>query len=288
MLHRIMACDPRFYAPIWYEARYPAPFTDYDFTGEDTRISVAKAEVQQMIEANPDLAAIHPLDACAVDEEILLLEHSFYSTVPESFANIPSYAHYLEAHDNTPAYLYMRKLLQFLQWQKKKKGQHSERWLLKTPHHLHHLDILLQVFPDATIIQTHRDPLQTIPSLCSLNYALATMSSDSADKIRIGQHWCDKFARSLNRAMAVRQQYPDQFVDVSYKDTVENPLVVIKRLYRFLGIELDDEAQAAMVHWQRDNKREDREVHRYTIEQFGFTQESLDRDFATYRDTYLS
>ena len=84
-----MACDRRFYAPLWYEARYPAPLPGYDFEGEDTRIPVAKEEVRQMIEASPDLAAIHPLEACAADEEVMLLEHSFYSTVPESFALPP-------------------------------------------------------------------------------------------------------------------------------------------------------------------------------------------------------
>ena len=122
MLHRLMACDRRFYAPLWYEVRYPAPLPGYDFEGEDTRIPVAEEEVRQMIEASPELAAIHPLEACAADEEVMLLEHSFYSTVPESFAYLPGYARWLEKHDNTPGYHYLHRVLQFLQWQKKRKG----------------------------------------------------------------------------------------------------------------------------------------------------------------------
>jgi hypothetical protein len=288
MLHRLMACDRRFYAPLWYEVRYPAPLPGYQFAGEDTRIPLAKEEVRQMIEASPDLAAIHPLEACAVDEDIMLLEHSFYSTVPESFAYIPGYARWLDGHDNTPGYRYLHRLLQFLQWQKKRKGHSADRWLLKTPHHLHHLDILLEVFPGATVIQTHRNPLQTIPSLCSMNYALAGMGSDAVDARTLGRHWCDKFARSLQRALAVRAQHPDQFIDVLYADSASDPMGTVERIYGRLGIALNEHTHAAMAQWLQDNRREDRNPHVYTLEQFGFTRQGLERDFADYRSTFLA
>ncbi len=288
MLHRLMACDRRFYAPLWYEARYPAPLPGYDFEGEDTRIPLAKEEVRQMIEASPDLAAIHPLEACAADEDVMLLEHSFYSTVPESFAYLPGYARWLDKHDNTPGYHYLHRLLQFLQWQKKRNGYSADQWLLKTPHHLHHLDILLEVFPDATVIQTHRDPLQTIPSLCSMNYALACMGSDSVDARVLGQHWCGKFTRSLEQAIEVRAQYPEQFIDVLYESTASDPNGTIQHIYDRLGLPLDDHTRAAMEQWQQNNRREDREAHHYTLEQFGFTRAGLERDFADYRSTFLT
>ncbi len=283
LLHRLMACDKRFYAPLWYETRFPAPQPGYDFSSADARIGLAQQEVRQMLAASPDLAAIHPLEACGADEEILLLEHSFYSTVPESFAHLPGYARWLEAHDNTPGYRYLRRLLQFLQWQKKRQGLRAERWLLKTPHHLHHLEILLGVFPGASVIQTHRDPLQTIPSLCSMNYALNAMGSDSVDPHALGRHWCDKFARSLQRAIAVRAQHAGQFIDVQYTDTASAPLATVQRIYGQLGLALDDSTRAAMTQWLAANRREDRDPHHYTLEQFGFSRDGLERDFATYR-----
>jgi hypothetical protein len=288
LLHRLMACDKRFYAPLWYEVRYPAPPPGYDFAGPDPRIPLAKAEVQQMIDASPELAAIHPLEACAVDEEVMLLEHSFYSTLPESFAHLPGYAHWLEAHDNTPGYRYLKTLLQFLQWQKQRRGQPAHRWLLKTPHHLHHLDILLQVFPGATVIQTHRDPLQTIPSLCSMNYALTSMGSDNVDAKLLGRHWCDKFARSLRQSVAVRELYADQFIDVQYTDSANTPEATVERIYAALGLALDATTRTAMQHWLRDNRREDRDPHRYTLEQFGFTVAGLENDFAEYRRAFCA
>ncbi|MEZ5571255.1 MAG: sulfotransferase [Halioglobus sp.] len=288
LLHRMMACDQRFYAPLWYETRYPAPLLpDYDFSAADDRIPLAKAEVQQMIAASPELAAIHPLEACAVDEELMLLEHSFYSTIPESFAHLPGYANWLQAHDNLPGYRYLCTLLQFLQWQKKRQGKNAERWLLKTPHHLHHLDIVLKVFPGATIIQTHRDPLQTIPSLCSMNYALARMGSDSVDAQVLGRHWCDKFSRSLKHSLAVRSRHASQFIDVLYTELADRPDATIQRIYNQLNFPLHDTTREAMQRWQHGNRRQDREPHHYTLEQFGFTAADLEQDFSEYRSTFL-
>jgi hypothetical protein len=287
MLHRLMACDEQFYAPLWYETRYPAPLPGYRFTMPDARIPVACEEVRQMLAASPELATIHPLDACAADEEIMLLEHSFYSTVPESFASVPSYAQWLASHDNTPGYRYLFTLLQFLQWQKKRQGRSANRWLLKTPHHLHHLDVLLRVFPGATVIQTHRDPLQTIPSLCSMNYALSSMGSDHVDAQVLGRHWRDKFACSLERALAVRAACPDQFVDVLYTDTAHDPLTTVRDIYAQLKLPLADATQAAMQQWLLANQRVDRAPHHYTLDQFGFTREDLENTFAAYRKAFL-
>ena len=115
MLQRCLAADRRFYAPLWYEVRYPAPLPGWDFDGTpDTRIAAAKAEVAAILEAQPELAAIHPWDATAADEEIMLLEHAFYSTMPEVWCHVPTFQRWQETHDNTPGYVYLKQVLQFL------------------------------------------------------------------------------------------------------------------------------------------------------------------------------
>ena len=113
-----------------------------------------------MYETVPNLGAIHPLDAMQADEEILLLEQSFYSSTPESAARIPEFAAWLDAQDQTPGYVHLKRLLQFIQWQKKRRGVDAERWILKSPHHLHYADVLLSVFPDAKVVSTdERSPV---------------------------------------------------------------------------------------------------------------------------------
>ena len=177
MLHRTIATDTSLLAPIWYEVRQPVPLTD-DFEREDERIGISEAEVTAMLEAAPELAAIHPMDARAPDEEIMLLEHSFMSTVPECYAHIPEFGDWLYEQDQSAGYDYLYRCLQFLQWQKRRKGQTGTRWLLKTPHHLHYPEYLFKRFPDAAVVQTHRHPIDVIPSYGSMMAALAQPFSD--------------------------------------------------------------------------------------------------------------
>jgi len=288
MLHRILASDSRFFAPIWYEVRHPAPFPGWAFKGQDPRIPAAEAEVAMMLEANPDIAAIHPMNATGADEEIMLLEHSFFSTTPPAFGNVPSYMAWQEAHDNTPGYRYLKRLLQFLQWQKKRQGQAGQRWLLKTPHHLHCMDILLREFPDAVVIQTHRDPLQTIPSIASFHYELWKLGSDVADPVAVGQMWAAKFAKGMHHTMAVRDGGADScFLDVQYNDTVADPFGVIGQVYDFIGMALTPQARQAMEHWQEENRRDSRPAHHYTLAEFGFTEAGIAAQFAEYRERFI-
>lgn len=148
MLHRMSASDPRLFALLWYESRHPAPFLGADPGGPDPRILDAEREVEAMLGASPDLIAAHPMDAHAPDEEIMLVEHSFLSTNPYAFCNIPGFARWRETQDLLPGYRLLERLLRFLQWQKRKRGASAERWILKTPFHLLHMDQLLRSFPD--------------------------------------------------------------------------------------------------------------------------------------------
>ena len=289
MLHRTIAADPRMMAPLWYETRFPSPQLDWDFTLEgDRRIADAKAEVQAMVDANPELLSIHPMDAMGPDEDIMLLEQSLYSYNPQAFANVPSYDNWLERQDHSAGYAYFKTLLQFLQWQKKRSGQRGERWTLKAPHHLHFMDLVFKTFPDARVVQSHRDPVETIPSLASLTAGLWVIYSDRADPVEVGRQWAAKFASGMRRTMAVREQVGDQcFLDLWFKDTVSQPLEEIHKVYDFLGMELTPEASDEMTRWQAFNRRELRPPHEYTLAQFGFTEEGLKEQFSAYRERFI-
>jgi len=297
MLHRVLASDQRFFAPLWYEVRNPAPFMDWDPDVKDERLTLAEAEVAALLEANPEIAAIHPMDPLGADEDILLLEHSFYSTVPNAFCNLPSYQEWLFSHDNQPGYDYLKVLLQGLQWQKKKgqkrKGQKetqskedseaNKKWLLKTPHHLHFLDCLLKTFPDIQIIQTHRDPLDTIPSITSFNYNLWITQADEVDKSLVGEQWGGMFARGLQHAMQVREQHKDQFIDIGFKTLLAEPIETTNAIFDFIGVPTTDESLSAMQQHRDENQRDSRPAHEYSIEDFGFSEAGLKQQFTNYR-----
>ena len=288
MLHRTIAADHRMYAPLWFETRFPCPALNWEPAGVDQRIVDGKAEMQAMLDANPDLLSVHPMDAMGPDEDIMLLEQSFYSFTIQSFARLPSFDAWIEAQDHTVGYQYLKLLLQFLQWQKKQTGQQAERWTIKAPHHLHYMDLVFKVFPDARVVQSHRDPVETIPSLASMISGIWVIYSDEADPKEVGRQWARKFARGMNHTLDVRARMGDErFLDLWFRDTVSQPLQEIQKVYDFLGMDLTEEARAEMTRWQDFNKRELRPSHEYSLAQFGFTEQGLREQFARYRSRFI-
>jgi len=273
---------------MWWEVRYPTPFSGANLSEPDPRIPAAEEEVRMILEASPEQASIHPWNALAPDEEILLLEHSFLSHVPEAFCNLPTYRSWLNDQDFTPAYEYLAKMLRFLQWQKKKRGEARGRWVLKAPAHLGYLDALFRVFPGAHVIQTHRDPVQTIPSGASMNVSLFSMNSDEVDALDIGRQWKERMAWALRRCVEARDRYPtERFTDIWFSDAASDPIAQVRRIYVDAGIEFVPEAETAMEEWLLDNAREKRPAHAYSLEQFGFTEAAIKKDFASYRSRFI-
>jgi hypothetical protein len=286
MLHRMLASDPRWLALLWYESRNPAPFPNGERAAVDPRITDAEAEVAAMLAGSPDLIAAHPMDAHAPDEEIMLVEHAFTSWNPEAFCRVPGYSAYLETIDLTPGYRYLLRLLRFLQWQKQRRGETATRWVLKAPYHLGSLDVLFDVFPDARIVMTHRDPVQTVPSLASLVRTLHVLGSDTVDPLEIGAHWAGKWSRALERAIAARASREERFLDVYYGELVADPMAQVRRIYAHAGLDLTPEAEARMREWAVENERDRRPVHAYTLEEFGYTEADLRRTFSAYWERF--
>lgn len=288
MLHRLLASGGDFQAAAWWEVRYPAPFPGSDWRRADPRIPAARAEVAMILEHVPVLAAIHPWDAEGADEEIMLIEHSFLSHVPESAANVPSYRSWLDGQDLTPGYRFLKRLLQYLQWQKKEAGRGGGRWVLKAPFHLGYIDVLFDVFPGARVIQTHRDPLETIPSAASMYRSLWELNCDRVDPTVVGHQVRERFAWALSRCLRSRERYAsDRFLDVDYRDVQRDPLAQARRVYAWLGMSLSNASEARLRSWLADNSRDKRASHAYRLEEFGYTEQGLARDFAEYRTKHV-
>jgi hypothetical protein len=288
MLHRLLSADPGLHAARWWEVRFPAPFPGWNWQGPDPRIAAAHQQVDWILANQPVLAAIHPWDAEGPDEEIMLMEHSFLSHVPESSANLPSYRAWLDEQDLRPAYTLLHRLLRFLQWQKRRRGETAERWVLKAPTHLGSLELLFETFPGARVIQTHRDPLETIPSVASMYFALWGLATEKPDALEIGRQCLDRYAGTQRRCLAAREHLPaEAFVDVRYRDVARDPIAAVRRIYEAVERPLTPAAEAAMRAWVEANPREHRPPHEYSMETFGLTREAIEREFADYRARFI-
>ncbi len=286
-LHRLLACDPRFWWMAWWEACYPVPFPDEAPGHPDARIERGRADVELMVQAMPQLTAIHPMNADLADEEFILMEHSFLCGL-NAYADVPGYMAWLDRQDQTPPYRFLQRCLQFLQWQKRQRGIAAERWVLKAPHHLLRMDTLLKVFPGAKVIQTHRDPVQSIPSIASFIHTLWGIYGEQPDPVSAGRAWNDVMHRGLSHTMKLRRTAPPgQFFDVSFQDTVQRPLEVARRVYAFLGLPMSAELEQRMRDWLAEDEKNRHGRHDYPPEKFGLSPEGLKRDFAEYRAKYI-
>lgn len=287
-LHRLLSADPRFHWMAWWESIYPVPFAGEDLQHPSARIAQAHSDVAMMTQAMPRLTAIHPMDADAADEEVMLMEHSFLSAW-NAYADVPGYMAWLDRQDQRPAYRFLQRMMQFLQWQKRRRGITAQRWVLKAPHHLLRMDLLLEVFPGVKVIQTHRDPLTSIPSIASFIHTLwGIYCGERADAHAAGASWNDLMRRALQHTMRVRERTPkDQFFDVRFIDTVQRPLDVVQQIYAFLGWKLPAASEEAMRRWLAQDEQQHQGGHLYTAEQFGLSEAQLRRDFAEYRSRHI-
>jgi len=287
LLQRLISNDALFFSAAYWEARFPVPMDGEDLDGSK-RIAAAKAEIAAMLTANPDLISVHPFDALAADEDILILDQTLLSTTAETLAHIPSYYEWLRKQDLTPAYRFWARMLQMLQWQKKRRGLAGERWLLKTPMHLGHINRILKLFPDATFVQTHRDPLFTIPSYASMIHELWRGGSDGADAREAARESSATLENDLMRCLDARRALPpEKFIDVDFRDTVRDPAAVVERIYRHIGIEMSDRARTGIRDYMETHPREARPKHEYSLEQFGFTEAEIRRRFRAYRERHI-
>jgi hypothetical protein len=282
MLHRLLAADPGMRSLASWEALNPAPVTRRPWQLRDPRIGTAVLAERGLRYLAPDFFAIHPVEAEAPEEEVILLDYSFLSTVAEATLHVPSFSAWLETQDQTPAYAYMKKLLQLLQWQNRR-----QRWILKTPHHLEWLDTLLAVFPDARIICTHRDPLKTLASFCSMIAHGRGVFTDAVDANEIGAHWARKTQRQITRAMATRDRVGNaQFVDVSYYDLMADPMREVARIYSLVGRELTPAIRETIERARRENPQNKHGKHSYRLADFGLSRDAVDAGYAAYRERF--
>ncbi|MBT8420317.1 MAG: sulfotransferase [Gammaproteobacteria bacterium] len=267
-LHNLLACDPNARWLHLWEGLYPAPSPRS--LVDDPRIEQVEKWVAAFEKAAPRLPIAHKLEPRGPEECFWLMEHTFADLIFELRAYVPGYAKWLTAHEaDVDIYRYYRRQLQML-------GTHcrGRHWVLKAPRHLPGLAGLLAVFPDARIVQTHRDPAAVLPSLCSLCEILHSAVSDKVDKHAIGAHWSERLKWNLQKAREIRAgARPEQFFDVRYEDLVATPIATVARIYDYHGYEYTSRFEANMRSWLTGNRQHKHGVHRYTLEEYGIDVE---------------
>jgi len=222
--------------------------------------------------------AIHNTRYDAPEECWPLFQNGFLADIFSLQSRLISYNEWLREREMAGAYEYYRRQLQLLLWRCP-----ADRLVLKSPAHLNHLDALFHVFPDARVVWMHRDPIKTIPSLCSLvTFARATRS-DNVDHHEIGRFILDYAERSIDSALCVREGAdPARFCDIDYYDMLKDPIRIVRKIYAHMGDNLSIEAERRMKRWLDGNHKGRYGDHSYGLGDFGLDAGEIECRFETY------
>jgi hypothetical protein len=280
-LFNLLAADPAARPLLLWETQFPDPAEGLAPGEPDPRYLAVKAYYEESQRKNPEFTKIHFASADTPEECVLLhaltLNGVHYGVEPL----LEPYASWYRQQDLRPMYRYYRTLLQMLDWQRP-----GERWLLKAPAHMWAIDALLDVFPDVSIVWSHRDPLACVASVCSMTWAI-TNGALALTKQQLGPLVFDFYATSLERGLAVRERSdPARFIDVGHDAFVDDPLGVARRIYAHFGLPLPAAAQAALASHVAANPKGKHGSHDYALEEWGLDARSVRERFKAYSERF--
>lgn len=285
ILHELLALDPRLRAPLTWEARFPCPPATSETWRTDPRIDSADRIFRFWIDLVPEFQTMTEMGGRLPCECIQLTTHSFRSEEFLGRQQTPSYGAWLATADMAPAYAYHRLMLQLFSWSMK-----TERWMLKAPSHMGAMPALLAEYPDACIVQTHRDPLQSMASTGSLLAAHAWMRASEVDVPLIKLGFAGEgMASRIASVLAVRDRHPnaaDQFHDVRFSDLMTRPIETLRSIYEKFSVSFGREQEDRIRAYLAAKPRGKYGRHEYRIEDLGVDVAEERARFRAYQDRF--
>lgn len=277
-LHLLMSLDPQFQGPEHWLTVYPMVRPPRHVWDDIPEYRTEKASLDAYLRASPESADDHMMTAEGIEESLFILGSTFASNMWPSMWDVPNYDRWYRARDDSDSYRWLADVLRLIG------AGDDRRWLLKNPTDLFSLQEVLNAFPDAKIIQTHRDPVDTTPSVSNLIFsARRAFCADKAERADVGRREAEMWAQALERAEAVRAGSDNQFVDVEFRDFTRDQMATIRAIYEQFGLTLTEEVEAAMQAWLDAHPHKPSTGPKHKPEDFGLTSEGLEQRFVAYR-----
>jgi hypothetical protein len=287
ILHELMACDAETRSPLMWEMNHPVESlaVPHGTTPDPPDWSAIGDDVTQFWhDLQPEYETMHANSGYLPNECIFITLHEFLSDHWGGQHVVPSYDAFLAQADHRVAYRFHARFLRTLET----RGG-PRRWLLKAPSHLPQLHSLLDVYPDARIVRTHRDPLKTLPSTLSLMGTLKWMRCEEVDMTLATTLIPKAYAILFEREIADRAAgtLPDErFIDVRFADLMRDPVATVADVYARLGWEYTQATRIAIAAYARDKPKGSRGAHSYSLEALGLDAAKLSRRFRGYLEHY--
>jgi hypothetical protein len=269
-LHKLLSVDPQFQGLDNWLTSWPKPRPARADWSSEQGYQEARARLDKFFELIPEMRISHEMVADEVDECLEVLRLDFVANRSPSSYDLPEYDAWYQAQDERGVYRRLADTIRLI-------GLNDDRtWLLKNPGHFAEIEALLDAFPDARVIITHRDPMKSLPSLCSVLSGVRRMAYAAPDLTKLGPREVAYWGKAKQKTEAFRKQHPsDQFLDVDHRDLHHDPIAVVRRIYDHFGLQLTDETARAMEDWLAANPAGKHGEHHYELADYGITEKEI-------------
>jgi len=285
ILHELLALDPSNRVPTTWEIEFPFPPPEPGTSESDPRIAQSQSQIDRSENLIPDFKRMHRMGAQLPQECVRITASDCKSAIFAAQWRVPAYTRWLlDEADMTSAYTLHRRMLQLLG-----SRDTGRQWVLKSPGHLWCLDSVLAAYPDALLVQTHRDPVRVLSSLSSLEAVLRKMSSDAIAPGAIAREWSGWLARAYDRSVDFREKTTlpaSRIIDLQFKDFIRNPVDVVERIYERFDLELRPDVKAKMSEYLEQNPSDRDGAHAHSLEDTGLDIEEERAKVARYQDYF--
>lgn len=286
-LHSLLAADPALRALPYWEAQEPLPPPGEEGTIEPRRQRTGEAlNISNTL--MPYFQLMHEMTIDHIHEDIGLMVQDFASGFFTTLTHLPRWSDYLRDNDQTPGYQFLRMMLQVLQHQDCPDLQ-GRRWVLKSPQHLEQFVPIMNVFPDATMIVTHRDPVDVSVSMATMMTYTMRMSVDVVDVPTVANYWIGRIEEMLNACLRDHDTLPpERTIDVRFDEFMADDLAMIERVWDVAGYEPSNESRRAVADYLAGHTRGRLGKVDYRPEDLGLDRADLRRRFAPYVERFVN
>ena len=281
-LSQLVAADPQFRSLRMWESQAPTPPPEAATQHTDPRIAQAEAGLKMLDDMFPLMKTLYNSEPTAPTECQDLMGMSFRTFHFDGAVRAPRYLAWLMDCDMRETYTFHRRVLKLLQWHCP-----PALWHLKTPVHMFALDALVEAYPNAKFLWSHRDPAKVMGSVCSLIQYVRSWSSDRNDPEELGAEQVDSWVEAVRRAMDFRARMGhERFADVSFADLQTDPVHTLQTSYERLGLSFTQATSDSVEQWAKGHTPGSRGAHDYDLADYGLTPAGVRARFADYLAAY--
>lgn len=282
-LQQLLQQDPDSQVLEYWLGVVPKPRPPRETWAEDPDYQRVAEVLRLTYEADPGLRALHDVSADGPGECRFVFRHLFMDDSYDHTAHLPSYRAWFDEQPMDRVYRWYHDVLKLIGH-----PESGRRWVLKYPPHMRCLKEMFREFPEACVIQCHRDPARVVPSYASLLAHFSSVYEENVDRARIGalaaRLWTDRLAQGIRDREVLGLE--DRFFDVHFRDVLADPVGTIEKAFASFRMPLSDTAIQAMQAWIAAHPAGRHGAHDYTAEDFGLDPGELSERFAPYRERF--